>query len=56
MCEFHDARCNVFGDMWWTDKCTYFSSIDYGMLTYSVRIDTVICGNLKKIGVSNHWS
>ena len=29
MCEFHDANCNGFGDMWWTDKCTYFSSIDY---------------------------
>ena len=29
MCEFHDCNCNGFGDMWWTDKCTYFSSIDY---------------------------
>ena len=28
MCEFHDSLCNGFGDMWWTDKCTYFSSID----------------------------
>ena len=28
MCEFHDCNCNGFGDMWWTDKCTYFSSID----------------------------
>ena len=28
MCEFHDSNCNGFGDMWWTDKCTYFSSID----------------------------
>ena len=28
MCEFHDFICNGFGDMWWTDKCTYFSSID----------------------------
>ena len=27
MCEFHDSNCNGFGDMWWTDKCTYFSSI-----------------------------
>ena len=23
-----DCNCNGFGDMWWTDKCTYFSSID----------------------------
>ena len=28
MCAFHDSKCNGFGDMWWTDKCTYFSSID----------------------------
>ena len=28
MCAFHDSNCNGFGDMWWTDKCTYFSSID----------------------------
>ena len=30
MCEFHDSNCNGFGDMWWTDKCTYLSSIDVG--------------------------
>ena len=28
MCEFQESNCNGFGDMWWTDKCTYFSSID----------------------------
>ena len=28
MCAFHDSNCNGFGDMRWTDKCTYFSSID----------------------------
>ena len=28
MCEFHDCNCNGLGDTWWTDKCTYFSSID----------------------------
>ena len=27
MCEFQESNCNGFGDMWWTDKCTYFSSI-----------------------------
>ena len=27
MCAFHDSNCNGFGDMWRTDKCTYFSSI-----------------------------
>ena len=29
MCEFHDCNCNGLGDIWWTDKCMYFSSIDY---------------------------
>ena len=28
MCEFHDCNCNDLGDIWWTDKCMYFSSID----------------------------
>ena len=28
MCEFHDCNCNGLGDIWWTDKCMYFSSID----------------------------
>ena len=27
MCEFHESNGNGFRDMWWTDKCTYFSSI-----------------------------
>ena len=31
MCEFHDSNCNGFGEMWWTDKCIYFSSIDVCM-------------------------
>ena len=28
MCEFHDCNGNGLGDIWWTDKCMYFSSID----------------------------
>ena len=32
MYEFHDSNGNGFGDMWWTDKCTYFSSIDTAAL------------------------
>ena len=28
MCEFHESTCNGFGDIWWTDNPTYFSSID----------------------------
>ena len=32
MCEFHDSNCNGFGDMWGTDKCIYFSSVDYSDL------------------------
>ena len=27
MCEFHDSSGNSFGDIWWTDKLIYFSSI-----------------------------
>ena len=30
--EFQESNCNGFGDMWWTDKCTYFSSIDISMI------------------------
>ena len=26
--EFHDSNGNGFGDIWWTDKLIYFSSID----------------------------
>ena len=29
MCEFHNSNSNGLGDIWWTDKCMYFSSIDY---------------------------
>ena len=29
MCEFHDSNGNGFRDMWWTDKCIYFSSRPY---------------------------
>ena len=28
MCEFHVSSVNGFGDIWWTDKLIYFSSID----------------------------
>ena len=27
MCEFHGSNGNGFGDIWWTDKLFYFSSI-----------------------------
>ena len=29
MCEFHGSNCNGLGDIWWTDKCIYFSGIYY---------------------------
>ena len=38
MCEFHDSKCNGFGDMWWTDKCTYFS------IEMSLFVVEAICG------------
>ena len=28
MCEFHNSNSNGLGDIWWTDKFSYFSSID----------------------------
>ena len=28
MCEFHGCNGLGFGDIWWTDKLFYFSSID----------------------------
>ena len=28
MCEFRDSNDNGFGDIRWTDKLIYFSSID----------------------------
>ena len=33
VCEFHGSNSNGFGDIWWTDKPIYFSSIDI-MLSY----------------------
>ena len=35
MCPFHECNYNGFGDMWWTDKCTYFSSTDNLLLLFS---------------------
>ena len=37
MCEFHNSNGNGFGDMWWTGKCTYFSSIDNTQYAFNVR-------------------
>ena len=37
MCEFHDSNCNWFGDIWWTDKCIYFSSICFEMSLFVVE-------------------
>ena len=37
MCEFHDANCNGFGDIWWTDKCMYFSSIGGSKVNLTLR-------------------
>ena len=38
MCEFHDSNGNGFGDIWWTDKLFYFSSILEG-----ARATTGLC-------------
>ena len=37
MCEFHDSNGNGLGDIWWTDKFIYFSSID------DIRGETSAC-------------
>ena len=45
MCEFHDCNCNGLGDIWWTDKCMYFSSIDsiQSLTTpYRGRVNSII--------------
>ena len=45
MCEFHDCNCNGLGDTWWTDKCTYFSSIDASKnLLLPLHIFPFLCG------------
>ena len=31
MAQFHDFKGNGSGDIWWTDKRFYFSSIDRGI-------------------------
>ena len=42
MCEFHDPDCNGLGDMWWTDKCTYFSSIDVFRFMLLLEINFIL--------------
>ena len=37
MCAFHYSNCNGFGDMWWRDKCTYFSSRPIDRSNVSLR-------------------
>ena len=38
MCEFQEFNGNGFGDIWWTDKCIYFSSIDICPCKYKVCV------------------
>ena len=54
MCEFHDCNCNGLGDTWWTDKCTYFSSIDrFSVLTSAFCVLVVFqCGSLPVHAIS----
>ena len=44
MCEFHDCNCNGLGDIWWTDKCMYFSSIDMPRYTAATTIGAECAG------------
>ena len=44
MCEFHDSNGNGFGDIWWADKLTYFSSIDrLTMVAFTYNVQVVPC-------------
>ena len=55
MWEFHDCNCNGLGDIWLTDKCMYFSSIDYQCkrrLTWSPK--SVDSTNQKRLPVNAH--
>ena len=36
MCDCHDS--NGLGDIWWTDKLSYFSSIDIGQPKLSIYV------------------
>ena len=59
MCEFHNSKSNGLGDIWWTDKCSYFSSIDdflFGMLNGLMQFGRpeLQCTLLKKI-IRLHW-
>ena len=61
MCEFHDCNCNGLGDIWWTDKCMYFSSIDDQFvqsicccIVQGLKV-TMILSNLVSVGTEvNH--
>ena len=65
MCEFHDSNCNGLGDMWWTNKCTYFStgnSIDVGHPTWkpfsairSIRQALLFAVTMVVLSVPSHF-
>ena len=38
--EFHDTNGNGFGDIWWTDKLIYFSSMPYRLAKPRSETDT----------------
>ena len=57
MCEFHDSNCNGFGDMWWTDKCTYFSSsIDRARITLILPLFNILYSYCNAVNVSVRFS
>ena len=37
MCEFPGSNGNGLGDIWWTDKLFYFSSIDLQLMVHGLR-------------------
>ena len=56
MCEFHESTFNGFGDIWWTDKPIYFSSID-GSGRKCFRLwRSCTCDQICFINIAFHYS
>ena len=50
MCEFHDSNGNGLGDIWWTDKSSYYRSHDISIhMLYIVCLHiNVDCKSMEK--------
>ena len=57
MCEFQESNINGFGDMWWTDKCTYFSSRPYTLYCLVCHVEPMYGTSqlLTLKALPHHW-